>query len=173
MKIYLIGYMGCGKSTIGPLLAGRLELPFIDLDLAVEKAAGMSIPEIFEKNGEEYFRREENRILLQYAEDSGAFVMACGGGTACYFGAIEKMNQSGITIFLDTPAGELVQRLHAKRKTRPLLKDANDYELLQLIEEALEKRMPTYEQASMRIHSAQPVWNIVDEIERKLKSGKI
>ena len=106
MKIYLIGFMGSGKSFWGRSLGHKLGLQFFDLDELVKESAGKAIPEIFAQEGEEKFRLMEKDNLHLITESHESFVMACGGGTPCYFNNIDYMNQSGITVWINTPMEE-------------------------------------------------------------------
>src|SRR5579859_2734142 len=103
MKIFLIGLPGSGKTTMGKSLADALRLPFADLDVEIEKSEGLTVPQIFEKRGEDYFRAAESELLKKFTSSSGHFVMAAGGGAPCFNRNMTAMNQSGITVFLDVP----------------------------------------------------------------------
>src|SRR5438874_1229377 len=107
MKIFLIGMPGSGKTTTGKLLAEKLKLTFVDLDMEIEKSEGRSINQIFEKRKENYFREVESMILKKFCSSSESFVMSTGGGAPCFFNNIKQMNDSGKTIFLDVPAKEI------------------------------------------------------------------
>src|SRR5439155_13844743 len=98
MKIYLIGFMGSGKTYWGRQLSQKLGLPFFDMDEQVIHSESKSINEIFETYGEEYFRLKEKGILHVITETHSSFVMACGGGSPCYFNNIDYMNQAGTTV---------------------------------------------------------------------------
>tara|TARA_Y100000814_G_scaffold247429_1_gene193159 strand:- start:139 stop:642 length:504 start_codon:yes stop_codon:yes gene_type:complete len=119
MPIFLIGYMGSGKSTIGRNLSARMNLNFIDLDEVIEAKLGMTINEIFSCKGEVFFREKEHSILTQF--DFGKnLIVAVGGGTPCFFGNHNFMNSIGITIYLKVSCGELFNRLQSNTN-RPLL----------------------------------------------------
>ncbi|PIF03266.1 MAG: shikimate kinase, partial [Draconibacterium sp.] len=109
MRIYLIGYMGCGKSTLGKKLAQKLEMQFIDMDCFIEERNYKSIAQIFEGYGEETFRKKEQKALKELSEFTNV-VIATGGGAPVFFDNIEVMNQTGITIFIDVTTEELVKR---------------------------------------------------------------
>jgi len=103
---------GSGKSTLGKQLAEELKVRFVDLDAEIERSEQKSIPEIFELHGEDYFREAESHSLKNVALGSGmGFVMATGGGTPCFFDNLSRMNESGVTIFLDVSLDTLIQRL--------------------------------------------------------------
>jgi shikimate kinase len=141
-RIYLIGFMGSGKSHIGPLLASNLEFDFFDLDVEIEKK-GMHISEIFNQKGEEYFRETERDVLLETANLTKT-VIACGGGTPCFFDNMDWMNSQGITIFLNPPIEILIERLRLEKEKRPLLIDKNDQENENYIIQMLKSRMEFY-----------------------------
>lgn len=146
-KIFLIGYMGSGKSTAGKKLASKLKINFIDLDEFIETECGQTIPELFEQKGENEFRAIENNALKKLiAKDN--IVVACGGGTPCYYGNIELMNNNGITIYLKMSAESLASRLLHSKTKRPLLENKTENELRTFITEHLEKREDFYHQAN-------------------------
>ena len=147
MRIYLVGFMGSGKSSLGKRLARRLEVPFIDLDDEVEQLAGKSIPEIFEELGELHFRKLENEALRKTIEHSSA-VIATGGGTPCYFDNMEFINQSGASVYLRLSPQSLAWRLENTQKKRPLLMNYKGDDLLHYIEQKLQEREPWYLQSA-------------------------
>lgn len=153
MNIYLIGLMGCGKSTIGKELAKLCEVAFYDLDEAIEKRAGQSIASIFEKEGEKTFRKLEQEALLETTKMSDA-IIACGGGTPCFFDNMTWINQQGLSIYLKTPISILQARLIEKNNlaNRPLIRDKDQIELAQKLSNLLEKRAKDYEQAHVVFH---------------------
>ncbi len=148
MKIFLIGYMGSGKSTLGKALATILSVPFIDMDNAIELMSGQSISEIFEKHGEAYFRNLESKALKDM-EGVEAAIVACGGGTPCFNDNLEWMNKEGLTIYLKLSPQSIVQRLKNKRDERPLIKNKSEKELHDFIEQHLNSRTVFYEQAQL------------------------
>src|SRR5882757_5624329 len=99
MRIFLVGYMGSGKSLMGAALAKELGLQFFDLDKAIETKSGKDINSIFSSDGEKIFRDLEKQVLNELLEEDD-FVMACGGGTPCYFDNMDKMNEAGVTLYL-------------------------------------------------------------------------
>ncbi len=147
--IFLIGYMGCGKSTLGRSVAALTGWQFIDLDNYIEQRFHRTVKEIFAEYGEDGFRKRE-RAMLQEVADFENVIVACGGGTPCFFDNMEWMNRQGTTVFLDTSIDKLHTRLMRGRHKRPLIADKSDKELLIFIREALEKRMPYYSQAEKR-----------------------
>lgn len=153
MRIYLIGYMASGKTTLGKELANRLSLSFLDLDKYLEKKYFKTIPQIFEEEGESGFRLKEQACLQEVAEFEDV-VIASGGGAPCFFDNLEIMNRTGICIYLDVDAEELANRLLQSKTERPLVKGKSPEELVGFIESMLEKRRPFYEQASYIINGS-------------------
>lgn len=146
MRIYLIGYMGCGKSTLGRKLAASLKLSFIDLDTFLEEKYFRTIPQIFAEEGESGFRLKEQRVLHEVASFDN-IIVATGGGAPCFFDNIEVMNNSGFCIFLDIDTPTLVNRLIHAKTERPIIKGKTPDELYHFIEEMMQKRRPFYEKA--------------------------
>jgi shikimate kinase len=149
MKIFLLGFMGSGKTHWGRQLSKKLSIPFYDLDEQVISREGKSINEIFETNGEEYFRIIEKETLHIITESHDSMIMACGGGTPCYFNNIEYMNRSGTTVWLDTPIPVLFERLLKERQHRPLLKNLTDEQIRNFIIKKFSDRKIYYEQADV------------------------
>jgi shikimate kinase len=151
MKIYLIGFMGSGKTYWGQQLSKKLNIPFFDMDEQIVNSEGRSINEIFDKFGEEYFRLKEKGVLKTITEANPTFVMACGGGSPCYFNNIDYMNQSGTTVWLNTSLNVLFQRLLNEKEKRPLLKELSDSQLRSFIIKKFSDRKIYYEQAEVVI----------------------
>ncbi|MFC4211552.1 shikimate kinase [Pedobacter lithocola] len=151
MIIFLIGYMGCGKSTKAKQLANKLNCPVIDLDAEIVSKSGKSIAEFFEAYGESGFRDYESEMLktFNYPETC---VVATGGGLPCFFDNMDWMNENGKTIYLQMEPAQLVSRLHNRQK-RPLIKDLNDEQLLEFIKIKLEERNPYYTKAQIVINA--------------------
>ena len=157
-SIVLVGMMGAGKSSIGRRLAGRLGIPFIDADTETESAAGMTIPEIFEKHGEPYFRAGEARVIARLL-DNGPQVLATGGGSLMDPQARALIGQKGISIWLKADVDVLLKR--TKRR--------NDRPLVEKIKDLLPVREPIYAQADIIIQSRdEPHDTIIDEIMGEL-----
>jgi shikimate kinase len=140
--------MGCGKSTLGRKLAQRLNLCFIDLDKYIEERNFRTIPSIFAEEGEEGFRQREKKALEEIAEFEN-LVVATGGGAPCFFGNMELMNRTGVTLYIAPPVEVLVERLLKSKNERPLIKGKSREELISFIDENLQKRAPFYEKASV------------------------
>jgi shikimate kinase len=147
--IFMIGFMGCGKTTWGRKLAAKLDYEFIDLDQVFEEQAGMTIAEYFSKFGEEAFRKEESALLkqLKYPENA---VISTGGGLPCFFDNIQWMNANGKTIYIKLSPKTLADRLEKGKAKRPLLRDKHGDELVAFIAEKLAEREGFYEQADFK-----------------------
>jgi shikimate kinase len=144
MKLYLIGYMAVGKSTLGKRLSNALELPFIDLDAVVEQAAGSSIAALFASHGEAHFREMEHRALIDFAESNESGLLSTGGGTPLHFNNMELMLRSGTVVWLRLPPKMIVSRLLVKPQKRPLIAHLNPDELLDYVTTHLEVRSAVY-----------------------------
>ena len=151
MKIFLIGFMGSGKTHWGNLLGEKLKLPFFDLDEQIVTAESKTINEIFAEKGEEYFRLKEREMLHTITESQLGFIMSCGGGAPCYFNNIEYMNQAGTTVWLNTPMDVLFRRLLKEKEQRPLLKGLSDDQLKLFIKKKFSDRKIYYEQADISV----------------------
>jgi len=129
MKIFLIGFMGCGKTHWGRQLSQKLQIPFFDLDEKIEEREGSPITEIFSENGEEYFRLLEKDVLHLLTESHETFVMATGGGTPCFYNSIDYLNDKGTTVWINCSVDCLFQRLKSEKEKRPLIRSITDEEL--------------------------------------------
>lgn len=157
MRIFLLGFMGSGKTTIGEKLAEKLSYQFFDLDNIIEAKTQMKIDEIFYTQGEKFFRDiEKNELEKMFLKDN--YVLSLGGGTPCFNTNMEQMNESGITIYLKLRAEELFNRIiqfsDKERNTRPLIAGKNNDELMEFIEELLLHREPYYKQSKIIIPNA-------------------
>lgn len=151
-RIFLVGYMGAGKTTLGRALAQSLKMEFIDLDWYIEGRFHKSVSELFAQQGEERFRLMEQQLLHEVAEFENT-VISTGGGTPCHFDNMEFMCRMGKTLFLDASEKALLRRLKAGRQKRPLLRGKTDEELITYIRCSLEERLPFYRKATYRIVS--------------------
>lgn len=149
MHIYLIGFMGAGKTTVGKLLAKALNREFIDLDERIEQEAGLGIPEIFEKHGETYFRQRESTALRNISH-FGRKVIATGGGIVLAPKNRETMKRSGVTVYLSWPAEVLFRRIHASQD-RPLLKTTSAEITFDHVQRMVSERIPLYQLADVTI----------------------
>jgi len=152
MKIYLIGYMSSGKSTLGKTLANRLQLKFIDIDEAFEAKYQISINDFFIKFGEEKFRELEHQLLSSLAKIEDA-VISTGGGTPCYYNNIDIINENGISIYLKLHPKSIISRLKASKKQRPLVNDMDNETFEEYIENHLNTREIFYNKAQFIIKS--------------------
>lgn len=150
MVIYLIGFMGCGKSTSGKHLARYLNFDFIDLDIEFENREKINIPGYFEKYGEESFRKTERQILHSIDTEKNV-VVATGGGTPCFFDNMEYMRNTGITVFLQLPSVLLCKRLINSHNIRPKLQDKEPGELKIWAEQLIQERTLYYKKAHIII----------------------
>lgn len=150
--IFLIGYMGCGKSTMGRAVSELTGIPFIDLDNYIERRFHLTVKAIFAERGEEGFRDVERRMLQEVA-DFEDVIVACGGGTPCFFDNMEYMNSHGTTVFLNTPIPRLHSRLMRGRHKRPLIANKNEEELMEFIQKALADRWEHYAKAQIEFSS--------------------
>ncbi len=147
--LFLIGYMGSGKTTLGRGVEARAHIRFIDLDEYIEERQGKSVSEIFREYGEDEFRRIERESIRELAAKDDILV-ACGGGTPCFFDNMEVMNSRGTTVWLDASVDTLHARLKEGRSQRPLIASLDDDGLRRFIISSLEKRNPYYSLAKRR-----------------------
>ena len=160
-SIVLVGMMGVGKSSIGRRLAARLGIPFVDADTEIEKAAGMSIPDIFARHGEADFRSGEARVIARLL-DGGPQVLATGGGAFMNAGTREAIAAKGVSIWLAAEFDVLLRRINKRKNERPMLQTADPAATLR---EHLAAREPVYAQADLTVQSREvPHEAIVSEI---------
>jgi shikimate kinase len=150
-KVYIIGFMGSGKSTAGKKLASLLGWLFVDLDKKIEEYMGMTIPEIFSKHGEIYFREAETKVLRSLESDKNT-VISAGGGAPCHSDNMSYMLQTGLTVYLKLTPVQLKGRLSESKGERPLLKNLNNIDLQTYIENKLALREKYYSQAEIHIN---------------------
>lgn len=146
-RIILIGYMGAGKTTIGKILAKDLGVPFYDLDWYIETRMRKKVKQIFDERGEEGFRIIEKNMLHEVAEFEDV-VVACGGGTPCFFDNMEYLVGQGDVVYLRGTPDVLFRHLEMGKGVRPLLLGKSDEELLEYIKENVEKREEFYMKAN-------------------------
>ena len=145
--IFLVGFMGSGKSTLGKALSKATGLRFIDLDTYIECRYHANVRDIFAEKGESGFRDIEQRMIREVS-DFEDVIVACGGGTPCFFNNMEVMNCSGPIVLPDASVPRLLERLKLGRRRRPLIAAMTDTELEAYITHALSARMPYYSQAA-------------------------
>jgi len=172
-RIFLIGYMGAGKTTLGKAFARALGLSFIDLDWYIEERFHKTIRELFTERGEEAFRDLERRMLHEAGEFEDV-VISVGGGTPCFFDNVDYMNSVGETVFLDVDIHVLFRRLKIAKQQRPLLDGKTDEELMTFIQEALQKRLPFYTRAKHtfngeRLEDRHQIQQSVERLKELLK----
>ncbi|RZK49895.1 MAG: shikimate kinase [Pedobacter sp.] len=151
MKVFLIGFMGCGKSTKAKQLSNYLNYPLFDIDNLIEKEAQMPISDYFKLHGESAFRILEKHVLQNHPFPEHA-IIATGGGLPCFFNNMKWMNAQGITVYLEMHPKQLVSRLGNRHK-RPLIKDMDDVQLLSFIETKLKERETFYKQATLSLNA--------------------
>lgn len=170
MQIVLLGYMGSGKTTIGKLLAEKLEIEFLDLDSYIEQIEGTTISTVFNEKGEIYFRRKEAECLRELLATEKDFVLSIGGGTPCYannMGAISEMTENGI--YLKVGLEELINRLTKAKEERPIIANIPDAELHEFIGKHLFERSFYYNQANYVVNCERKNTDeVVAEIARLL-----
>ncbi len=159
MIIFLIGFMGSGKTYHAKRLAARLNVPWFDLDEVIEDEEGRTIVAIFENYTESGFREIESRVLRRLVEDicvrpEGSAVVACGGGTPCFHDNMLFMNEQGITVWLNPPVDAIFERLILEKEHRPLINNKDDAELKNFIAGKLLERKLCYEQARLEIQES-------------------
>ncbi len=152
MKVFLIGFMGSGKSTWARRLAELLSIPAYDLDQLLEEKYAMSISDQFKTWGEVEFRKRESEFLKSFAFEEG--IVACGGGTPCFHGNMEYLLSEGKVVYLQLLVTVLAERLRDMRRNRPVLADVSDEDLESKIHELMEKRAPFYAKAHVTIDTA-------------------
>ena len=172
VRIFLTGYMGAGKTTLGKAFARKLNIPFIDLDWYIEERFHKTVGELFTERGEAGFREIERNMLHEVAEFENV-VISTGGGAPCFFDNMEFMNGAGQTVYLKVSVEELAKRLELCKSTRPILKGRSGDELKAFIAESLEKREPFYSKASIvfdaeEMMTDQDVYKISQELATRL-----
>ncbi|WP_291140730.1 shikimate kinase [Flavobacterium sp. UBA7680] len=151
-KIVLLGYMGCGKSTIAQNLSKITNIPFLDLDNCIEKKTNLSIKEIFEKHGEIYFRKLEHEMFLELLQSSENSIIGLGGGTPCYANNHLLLQREDITsIYLKASIETLYNRLVYNKSKRPLIADMNEDEMKEFIAKHLFDRSFYYNHAQHKV----------------------
>ncbi len=143
MRIFIIGYMASGKSTLGKLLASKLGYKFIDIDKSFEDKHKIKIIDFFEKYGEEEFRKQEHKLLMENIKYDNV-VISTGGGTPCFYNTMKLINKNGISIYLKISVNTLYNRLLNLKQYKPLLKNLSEGKLKKHIEKQLSEREAYY-----------------------------
>lgn len=165
-SIVLVGLMGAGKTTIGRRVAQRLGLAFVDADVEIERAAGETIPEIFERRGEATFREGERRVIARLLED-GPQVLATGGGAFMDETTRENISARGISVWLRADLDVLMRRV-LRRNNRPLLKQGDPHATM---ERLIGERYPVYAQADVTVESIEgPHEIVVDDVINQINA---
>ncbi len=171
MLLFLIGYMGSGKTTIGKLVAQKLNYDFIDTDLELELREGMDVATIFETKGEPYFRSSERDVLHSMASKTKT-VVSTGGGVPCFFDNMRWMNKKGTTIYIDLTARDLAMRLlTTDLSSRPLLAEQDEESLEEFIQMNLNQREKFYKRAKVSVSGLDD--EIVTKIVQLVESNGI
>ena len=148
-KIILLGYMGCGKSTIAKRLSKMTQIPFLDLDKCIEEKVNLSIKDIFETQGEVYFRKLEREVFVELLNSPDELIIGLGGGTPCYANNHELLQaENSISIYLKASVDTLFERLVENKSKRPLIADKNEEEMKEFIAKHLFDRSFYYNQAT-------------------------
>ncbi len=147
MKYFLVGYMACGKTHRGRVMAEELGIRFIDLDAYIVNREFRTIPQIFADEGEPGFRKLETRYLQEVCELYEDFVLSTGGGTPCFNDNMAYMNRQGQTLFLNTKLEVIVERLIRGKRKRPMVSGLNDEEIRAFVCRHWKERLPFYQQA--------------------------
>ena len=151
-KIILLGYMGCGKSTIAKLLAEKVGLPYLDLDEIIETIENSTVKNIFSEKGEIYFRKLEHDIFSDLMKNQDSFVLSLGGGTPCYANNHELLKGENVfSIYLNGSIPNLYERLNNEKVNRPLIADKSEGELKEYIAKNLFDRSYYYNQAQFKV----------------------
>ncbi len=148
MRIYLVGFMGSGKTTMAKKLAGLSGLNYIDLDKYIEERYFKTIPTIFSEEGEQGFREKERRSLMEVSSFENV-VISTGGGAPCFFDNMEIMNSTGFTVYLAPDPEVLARRILKSKTERPLVSGKSKEELITYINDTLKIRSPFYEKARL------------------------
>ena len=165
--IFLLGFMASGKSSYGRKAAKRLELPFIDLDAEIEKKMGMSIPQLFQKQGEQAFRAIEFETLSNLLPQSG--IISLGGGTVCNQDVWDLLKGNGITVFLDMPFEQCLGRLRTSKKARPLAASLEDKEAINRLRTLYETRQEIYHLADHKVDFPYDHKSLADSLSSWIK----
>lgn len=166
-NIYLLGFMGVGKSTVGKLLAEKLNRQFFDIDDLIVESAGKPITKIFEENGDEHFRQLESDALKSVAEEKNA-VISCGGGIVMKNENMQIISETGISVFLSAAIDTLIERI-GDSTGRPLLNGIQDEEKFEKVKNSVALRLPKYLSADITLDTNDKTPEvIIDELVGKL-----
>jgi shikimate kinase len=172
MKIFLLGFMGAGKSTIGKFAARKNGLEFVDLDQLIEEREGKEIREIFDTIGESRFREMEREALEAVIEDERDLLVSTGGGTPCFFDNMQRMNEMGVSLYLDLSSARLTERLRNAKSKRPLISSIKG-DLQKYVHQKLMDRAPFYFQANIIVPEKDAQKKNVAELVQKILAAEI
>ena len=150
MRVILVGFPGCGKSSVGKKLAAKSGLRFVDLDEAFEEEYHITIPDFFQKYNETAFRSCERKVLINKLQEDD-IVLSSGGGTPCFSDNMQLMKDSGIVVYIKMAPASLFDRLSHTKRPRPLVQNKTHEELQQYIDNTLPLREPVYQQAHLTV----------------------
>jgi shikimate kinase len=150
--IFLTGFMGSGKTTLGKKLASLMNLPFIDLDRYIETKEKDTIANLFENKGETVFREIESACLDEILQQKQSTVISLGGGTICFHSNLEKVKNKGTLVYIDLPPKVLVERIKNGKTKRPLLKNVAEQDMFDFVEQKLEERKNYYNKAHIIVN---------------------
>ncbi len=154
MLIFLVGYMACGKSTIGKRLHKKLNIDLYDTDKEIVELAGLTVAEIFDSKGEEYFRTQESSMIKSLIDNNINAVISTGGGAPMWGDNMKLMNQAGLTIYLSRTAENIAQRVSVRgREKRPKLRGLSDEELIDFMKKGIAERDERYREAKLVIEA--------------------
>lgn len=169
-KVFLIGYMGVGKTTLGKRLANALGLPNFDLDKEIVKMESQSVNELFANGGELHFRELESRLLKDFCNRKESFVLSTGGGTAASPGNMDVMKTAGTVVWLDMPVEVILSRL-GRSAERPLLKEVPQEKRDEFIKVHFAERQPLYREAHIKFDAssvnAAKLADLVEQIQSR------
>ncbi len=165
MRIALVGYMGCGKTSLGQQLSEKIAIPFIDLDQWIEESEGLKIAELFATKGENYFRVKESEALKQVLQTHQTLILATGGGTPCFFNNMYFLNESCKTVYLQCSPKKLLERISSDKNIRPLLSSTN----FDLIDHLLQ-REPHYLQSQYILNGDQTFSELISDLQHLSQS---
>jgi shikimate kinase len=162
-NIFLIGFMGSGKTYWGKQWAAVSGLQFFDLDEMIEQEEKKSVAAIFAQDGEAYFRQRETAVIKTFAQQTNC-IIACGGGTPCFNDNMQWMNDNGTTIYLAATPEEIIKRVVTEQEKRPLIKDLSQGDLSLFIEKKLKEREAFYSKAKIILPVAAISANTINTI---------
>lgn len=168
MRVILVGFPGCGKSSVGKKLAAKLGYGFVDLDEAFEEEYHITIPDFFQKYNETAFRSCERKVLINKLQEDD-IVLSSGGGTPCFSDNMQLMKDSGIVVYIKMAPASLFDRLSHAKRPRPLVQNKTPEELQQYIDNTLPLREPVYQRAHLTVKGESIDIEALCEEVRKMK----